>query len=66
MRTEFFKYEMDHTNDCFPDMKTMFCDLDSNVSYHLQPNMDISSVSLCYCTNVTFTEINCLMNSKRS
>jgi hypothetical protein len=32
---------MDVTNGCFPDMKTMFGDLDSNVSYQLQPNMDI-------------------------
>jgi len=44
---------MDHTNGCFPDMKTMFCDLDSNVSYQLQPNMNIISVSLCYWTNIT-------------
>jgi len=34
---------MDHTNSCFPDMKTMFCDLDSNVSYQLKTNMDIIS-----------------------
>jgi len=66
MTTEFCKYKMDHTNSCFPDMKTMFCDLDSNVSYQLQTNMDIISVSLRYWTNITLTEINCLMNSKRS
>jgi hypothetical protein len=66
MRTEFCRYELDQTNGCFPDMKTMFCDLDSNVSYQLQPNKDIISVSLCYGKNITLTEINCLMTSKRS
>ena len=62
MRTEFCKYKMDQTNGCFLNMKTMFCDLDSNVSYQ----MNIISVLLCYWTNITLTEIKRLMNSKRS